>query len=137
LHMWLQQVATTWTCMTNTLLVVKSVGLDISCIVVAKIWSEWTTFLLLNEHFLKFKKKIHLLGSIDFEISIISRILCILMFLIIAFRKSLKNITPIFFLELFGHKHKFETWFMIFFSKVTWKSLFFVFYLAINWLNMI
>jgi hypothetical protein len=30
---------------------------------------------------------IHLLGSIDFEISIISTILCILMFLIIAFRK--------------------------------------------------
>jgi hypothetical protein len=40
----LQQVATTWTHRTNTLLVVKSVGLDISRIVVAKIWLEWTTF---------------------------------------------------------------------------------------------
>ncbi len=46
LHMRLQQVATTWTCKTNTLLVIKLVGLDISCIVVAKIWLEWTKFLL-------------------------------------------------------------------------------------------
>jgi hypothetical protein len=46
--MQLQQVATTWTRKTNTLLVVKLVGLDISCIVVAKIWLEWTTFLLVN-----------------------------------------------------------------------------------------
>jgi hypothetical protein len=44
----LQQVATTWTHKTNILLVVKAVGLDISCIVVTKIWLEWTTFLLVN-----------------------------------------------------------------------------------------
>ncbi len=31
---------------TNTLLVIKSVGLDISCIVVTNIWLEWTTFLM-------------------------------------------------------------------------------------------
>jgi hypothetical protein len=46
-HMQLQQVATTWTCKTNTLLVIKSICLDISHIVVAKIWSKWTTFLLM------------------------------------------------------------------------------------------
>jgi len=34
-----------------------------------------------------------MLGFIDFEISIISKILCILMFLIIVFKKSLKNVT--------------------------------------------
>ncbi len=44
----LQQVATTWTCMTNTLLVIQLVGLDINCIVVTKIWSEWRTFLLVK-----------------------------------------------------------------------------------------
>ncbi len=33
----LQQVATTWTHRTNTLLIVKSIGMDISRIVVAKI----------------------------------------------------------------------------------------------------
>jgi hypothetical protein len=44
--MWLQQVATTLTHKTNTLLVIKSVRLDISCRVVAKIWSKWITFLL-------------------------------------------------------------------------------------------
>jgi hypothetical protein len=44
--MQLQQVATTRTCRTNTLLVVKSIGLNISRIIVAKIWSKWTTFLL-------------------------------------------------------------------------------------------
>jgi hypothetical protein len=42
------------------------------------------------------------LGSIDFEISVISRILCILIFLIIAFKKSFKDITLVPFLELFG-----------------------------------
>ncbi len=42
----LQQVATTWTHRINTLLVIKLVGLDISRIVVTKIWSKWTTFLL-------------------------------------------------------------------------------------------
>jgi hypothetical protein len=42
---------------------------------------------------------IHLLG---FEISITSRLLCILMFLIIAFRKSIGNVLLVFFLELFG-----------------------------------
>ncbi len=46
--MQIQQVATTWTHRTNTLLVVKLVGLDISCIVVTKIWSKWTTFLLVT-----------------------------------------------------------------------------------------
>ncbi len=30
----------------NTLLVIKLVGLGISCIVITKIWSKWTTFLL-------------------------------------------------------------------------------------------
>ncbi len=44
--MQLQQVATTWTRWTNTLLIVKSFGMDISRIVVTKIWLEWTTFLL-------------------------------------------------------------------------------------------
>ncbi len=105
----LQQIATTWTHMINTLLVVKSIGLDISCIIVTKIWLELTTFLVVNEHFHKKNNLIHLLGSIDFEISITSRILCILMFIIIAFTKSFKNIMPIFFLELFGQKQKIET----------------------------
>jgi hypothetical protein len=36
------------------------------------------------------------------------------MFLIIAFVKSFKNVSLVFFLELFGHKHKFEIWFEIF-----------------------
>ncbi len=44
-----------------------------------------------------------------FEISIVSRILCILMFLIITFRKKFRNVTLFFFLELFGHEHKFGT----------------------------
>ncbi len=48
--MQLQQVVTTWTHRTNALLVVKSIGLDISHIVVAKIWSKWTTtFLMMVE----------------------------------------------------------------------------------------
>jgi hypothetical protein len=46
--MQLQQVTTTWTCRINTLLIVKSIGLDISCIIVAKIWSKWTTFFLVS-----------------------------------------------------------------------------------------
>jgi hypothetical protein len=45
---------------------------------------------------------IDLLSSIDFEISIVSIILSILMFLIIAFKKSIKNVVLVFFLELFG-----------------------------------
>jgi hypothetical protein len=48
----LQQVVTTWTCRTNTLLVVKLVGLDISFIVGQKIWLEWTTFLLVYQDIL-------------------------------------------------------------------------------------
>jgi hypothetical protein len=44
-----------------------------------------------------------------FEILIILRILCILMFLIIAFRKNLGNVTPYFLLELFGQEHKYGT----------------------------
>jgi hypothetical protein len=52
---------------------------------------------------------IHSLGYIDFEISIISKILNILMFLIITFRKSFRNVSPCFFLELFGQEHKFGT----------------------------
>ncbi len=47
------------------------------------------------------------LGSIDFEISIIS--IYILMFLIIAFRKSFKNVTQVPFYEFVGHEYKFET----------------------------
>jgi len=43
-----QEVVTTWTHRTNILLVVKSIGVDINRIVVAKIWSEWTTFLLVT-----------------------------------------------------------------------------------------
>jgi hypothetical protein len=39
--------------MINTLLVVKSIGLDISWIIVTKIWLELTTFLVVNEHFHK------------------------------------------------------------------------------------
>jgi hypothetical protein len=50
-----------------------------------------------------------ILGVIDFEISIILRILCILMFLIIAFRKSFKNKILIFFFQLFGQEQEFET----------------------------
>ncbi len=44
--MQLQQVATTWKHRTDTLLAIKSVVLDISCIVITKIWSKWTTTLL-------------------------------------------------------------------------------------------
>jgi len=33
------------------------------------------------------------------------------MLLIIAFIKSVKNVALVLFLELFGHEHKFETWF--------------------------
>jgi hypothetical protein len=33
------------------------------------------------------------------------------MFLIIAFRKKLKNVMLVFLFELFDHEHKFETWF--------------------------
>jgi hypothetical protein len=51
------------------------------------------------------------------------------MFLIIAFRKSFKNVMLGFFLELFSQEHKFETWFMIFFMiffpKVIWKSFYY------------
>jgi hypothetical protein len=36
------------------------------------------------------------------------------MFLIIAFKKSFKNITLVPFVEFFGQEHKFETWFEIF-----------------------
>jgi hypothetical protein len=50
---------------------------------------------------------IHLLGSIHFEISIISRILCILMFSTIAFSKHFRNVMHVFILELFGQKYKF------------------------------
>jgi hypothetical protein len=52
---------------------------------------------------------IHLLGSIDSEIPIILRILCILMFLIITFKKRFRNVTFVFFFQLFGHVHKFAT----------------------------
>jgi hypothetical protein len=47
-----------------------------------------------------FKFVINLIGSIDFEISII--LLCILMFLIVTFLKSFKNVTLVRFFELFG-----------------------------------
>jgi hypothetical protein len=46
--MQLQQVAITWTHKTNIVLVIKSVDVDISRIIVTKIWSEWTTFLLIR-----------------------------------------------------------------------------------------
>jgi cell division septal protein FtsQ len=64
------------------------------------------------------------------------------MFIIIAFRKSFKNVALFFSLEYYTQEHKFETWFdnlfMIFFLKVIWKSLYFkVLYLTINWLNLI
>jgi hypothetical protein len=49
------------------------------------------------------------IGSIDFEILVISRILYILMFLIIAFIKSFKNEMLVVFLDIFGHENKFET----------------------------
>jgi len=49
-----------------------------------------------------------------------------LMFLIISFRKSFKNIMLVLFFELFGQDHKFETrfeiFFEIFFSNVNVKS---------------
>jgi hypothetical protein len=44
-----------------------------------------------------------------FENPIILKIFCILIFIIIAFRKSFKNITLVFFLELSNHEYKFET----------------------------
>ncbi len=50
-----------------------------------------------------------LLSSMDFEISIISKIFFILMFLIIAFIKKFKNVTLVPFLEIFNHEHKFKT----------------------------
>jgi hypothetical protein len=40
------------------------------------------------------------------------------MFLIIVFRKSFKNIILVPFFELFGHEHKFETWFENFLGKL-------------------
>ncbi len=43
------------------------------------------------------------------KISIISWIFCILMFLIISFRKMFMNIVLVPFFELYGHEHKFET----------------------------
>jgi hypothetical protein len=43
------------------------------------------------------------------------------MFLIIAFIKSFRNVTPIFFLELFGHEHKFKN--MIW--ELSWDFFFF------------
>jgi hypothetical protein len=76
-------------------------------------WTHWT----LKYHRTHLNKYFHflmsnLLGSINFEFSIISIIIwCVLMFLIIAFRKSFMNVTLIHFLELFGHEYKFETWF--------------------------
>jgi len=42
---------------------------------------------------------IHILESINFTMSIILKILCISMFLIIAFRKRFKNVMPIFSLN--------------------------------------
>jgi hypothetical protein len=39
------------------------------------------------------------------------------MFLIIALKKSLKNVMLLPFFELFGQKHKFETWFGNFFRN--------------------
>jgi hypothetical protein len=51
------------------------------------------------------------------------------MLLVIAFKKSLKNVTLVAFLELFGHEQNFETQFEIFlenvFPKVIWKSFYF------------
>jgi hypothetical protein len=54
----------------------------------------------------------------DFEILVISRILCILMFLIIAFIKSFKNEMLVVFLDIFGHENKFETSFENFFGNL-------------------
>jgi hypothetical protein len=52
------------------------------------------------------------------------------MFLIIAFKKSFENITLVPCFELFGHEHKFKTWFEnflgIFFLIVIWKSFYFL-----------
>jgi hypothetical protein len=57
------------------------------------------------------------------------KMLCVLMFLIIAFRKSCKNTMLISFLEFFCYEHKFETWFENFLgnyvSKVILKSFYF------------
>jgi len=51
------------------------------------------------------------------------------MFLIIALKKSFKNVALVSFLEFFGHEHKFETWFDHFpekkIPKVIWKSFYF------------
>jgi len=49
----------------------------------------------------------------------------------------------VFFLQFFGHEHKFETcdlnlFFLIFLSQCKFEViLFLVFYYAINWINMI
>jgi len=43
----------------------------------------------------------------DFEFLIISKILSILMFLNIAFKKKIKNVMLVPFFELFGQEHKF------------------------------
>jgi len=48
------------------------------------------------------------------ETLMISRLFCILMFLIIAFEKSFMNATMIFCFELFGQEHKFKTCFGFF-----------------------
>jgi hypothetical protein len=51
------------------------------------------------------------------------------MFLIIAFKKSFKNVMLVFSLQLFNQEHKFETWFdnflVIFSPKVIWNSFYF------------
>jgi hypothetical protein len=57
------------------------------------------------------------------KFSIISRILCILTFLIIAFRKRFKILMLDISLEHFGQEHKFETWFEIFLGNYYFKII--------------
>jgi hypothetical protein len=82
----------------------------------------------------------HLLNSIDFEIPIISRILCILTFLIIAFKKSFKNATHghlslNFLVRTTNLKHELKIFLGIFFKGNLKVILFLCLYYAINWVN--
>jgi len=93
------------------------------------LWFSWTHWTLknhkkhVNKYFHKYFSWIHLLGSIDFEVSIISRLLCTLMIVIISFKNSLKNVVLILFLDLFGQEHKFETWFVNFLGNIFLKVI--------------
>jgi hypothetical protein len=62
--------------------------------------------------FIKKKIGIYLLGCIDFEILMISRIFYILMFIITTFIKSFRVVMLFPFFEIFGHEHMFEDFYL-------------------------